>query len=47
VLAARILGGLCGLLRDVLAALHGLLAGLLELVLDLVGHRPDLLVLDA
>src|SRR5215210_2569901 len=41
------LSGLDGLLGHVLAALHGLLASLLRLVLDLVGHRADLLVLHA
>src|SRR5690348_10106004 len=46
-LLRRVLGALCCLLCDVLAALHGLLPRVLDLVLDLVGQRADLLVLDA
>src|SRR5215204_541908 len=41
------LGGAAGhLLGDLLAPVQGLLAGLLDPVLDLVGHRPEPLVLD-
>jgi hypothetical protein len=49
-LAARLLRGLLGalggLLGDLLAALHRLLARLLGLFFDLVGDRPELVVLD-
>src|SRR5215218_106574 len=45
-----VLGGVGGrrghLLGDLLAPVHRLLAGLLDLLLDLIGHRPQPLVLD-
>src|SRR5215210_2282425 len=46
-LLTLILDGLDGLLGHVLAALHGLLARFLRLLLELVGHGADLLVLHA
>src|SRR3954447_7981814 len=47
VLLTALLGGLGGVLRDLLAALERLLARLLGPVLDVVGHGAELLVLDA
>src|SRR5215218_2014036 len=50
VVLGLVLGGVGGraghLLGDLLAPVHRLLAGLLDLLLDLVGHRPQPLVLD-
>src|SRR5918994_329220 len=45
-LAPRLLRGIGSLARHLLAALHRLLARLLGLLLDVVGDRADLLVLD-
>src|SRR6185437_8022781 len=46
-LADGVRRGLRGGLRDFLAALQRLLAGLLGLLLDAIGHRTELLVLNA